>query len=579
MKRWTMPFLAAIGITILTMTQFVAAQAVTLRSFSEDAKQAAVDYSKQKAIEVVRTQSKAAIVALYRKVHGKSELPSELLDLAEQTADAYASGDSEKMQEASEKVALKFGEELTSLASNPATRDKLNELLGKADTVKEVAQALGNATAGTASGRKAAAEYVGEALIGLTPAAGVIGFYKTAVGAMKYVEGQYKDLTVEEIYQDYKNGDDYARDALIMKLRNGNEYHLLVGMRRRELEQEKIDAIADAADRAGDKLRQHLTETTQDEIVDNIIGSFKDRIKKEKDDKLREAASEKAAKEAETILAPLKDALEQKEGRQALKENRYNLDKYIDRVREGFSNVPELDPNTAYAQNLMSRVLASSLIYGKNSQAYADATAALNSAQESAIANSKGAPCVAETLQLALRLWEHGRQTLKAGNGELALSFFKNSLAICPDDKRAATVATLEKQLTGTEAAYLGTMQIAPYPTGTSNTLEMAVKDSVLAGKWSYLTSRDGVTHNFGGTITGTVLADGRITGTISGNFTIVGTLNKRNQWIEGRKSFTYDGQITGRMADATASGAIRITIHAGKENIPKNGTWQASRR
>ena len=35
MKRWTMPFLAAIGITILTMTQFVAAQAVTLRSFSE----------------------------------------------------------------------------------------------------------------------------------------------------------------------------------------------------------------------------------------------------------------------------------------------------------------------------------------------------------------------------------------------------------------------------------------------------------------------------------------------------------------------------------------------------------------
>ena len=132
-------------------------------------------------------------------MHGKSELPSELLDLAEQTADAYASGDSEKMQEASEKVALKFGEELTSLASNPATRDKLNELLGKADTVKEVAQALGNATAGTASGRKAAAEYVGEALIGLTPAAGVIGFYKTAVGAMEYVEGQYKDLTVEEI--------------------------------------------------------------------------------------------------------------------------------------------------------------------------------------------------------------------------------------------------------------------------------------------------------------------------------------------------------------------------------------------
>ena len=260
-----------------------------------------------------------------------------------------------------------------------------------------------------------------------------------------------------------------------MKLRNGNEYHLLVGMRRRELEQEKIDAIADAADRASNKLRQHLTETTQDEIVDNIIGSFKDRIKKEKDDKLREAASEKAAKEAETILAPLKDALEQKEGRQALKENRYNLDKYIDRVREGFSNVPELDPDTAYAQNLMSRVLASSLIYGKNSQAYADATAALNSAQESAIANSKGAPCVAESCSWPCVYGStDGRPSKPAMAGWRSPS--SRTASQSAPNNRAATVGTLEKQLTGTEAAYLGTMQIAPYPTGTSNTLEMAVK-------------------------------------------------------------------------------------------------------
>ncbi|MGA7971777.1 MAG: hypothetical protein WCA36_03145 [Pseudolabrys sp.] len=577
----------------------------------QDAKKAALKYADQKKDELVRAQSKAAITALYKKLYaaksGVSRSTSRTLaelaiaapdidKMASDMADAYGSGDPDKIREASEAVAVKFGEQLARLGSNAETRAALGSLIGKADKVKEISQVLGNATSGTKAGQRAAAEYLGQALIGLTPAAGVIGFYQASVGAMKYAKGEFVDSKIEDLYQAYKKGDADARKFLIEQVRVGQGgYGYVVDERRRDLEAQKAAAIGDAADSASDAVREHLTKTTEGEIIANIVASFDSRIDKEKQDKAQAKAAADAEKKVATILAPLQDAILQRNGVQALKNDPYKLDEYLHQIDLSLKNMPELDPNDDRSLTLASRSLSALLIFGRGSKEYAVALAALNNAREDAVANSVGGPCVAESKDLAVRLWTRGVTLFNAGKAAAALPYLKNSLTICPDDKRAAKVAELEKLLaapeeTGFDGQYVGRGGYGNpgYPQ-TPFTLRLTVSGERLSGTFVAQISKSRITQN--AKVTGSVSSDGRITATVVGQsraankiYTGTDVNSKVGRAVNdiSQMMFTYPfvGQFNGRLVGAKASGSIvvrRTTKPFWK--APKNGTWSAARQ
>jgi hypothetical protein len=582
----------------------------------QDAKEAALKYADQKKDELVKTQSKAAIVALYKRLYAaKSKInpkasralaevamaAPDLEKMAEDMADAYGSGDPEKIRAASETVAVKFGEQLARLGSNAESRALLGSMIGKADKVKEISQMLGNATSGTKAGKRAAAEYLGEALIGLTPAAGVIGFYQASVGAMKYAKGEYTDSKVEDLYKAYKNGDAKARELILEQVRAGTGgYAYVIGERRRDLEEQKIAAIGDAADQAGDAVREHLTKTTEEEIIASIVASFEGRIAKEDKDKAQKAARDKAQKEADAILTELADTAAGKDGVGAMRDNPYNLEKYISVVRDQFENIPELDPNNLTDLKLISRTLSAGLVYGKNSKEYAAATAALQEVREIALAAHKGAPCTAgsQTQQLALRLWEQGKRLAGAGQLAEGVSALKKSLEFCPDARRAAQVAALAKGVAepaqGFDGQYVGRGSYGiPGYEQTVFTLRLTIAGERVTGSFVGSLAKAKVTQN--GTVVGRVSPDGHIVATLTGQSRKAGAVSGGapvdSRDVNARVgaavtevmamvfNYPFTAQLDGRIAGKTASGSLSLRRTSKPLwKSPKAGKWSISR-
>ncbi|MBI1204309.1 MAG: hypothetical protein GC182_17560 [Rhodopseudomonas sp.] len=580
----------------------------------KDAREAALNYADQKKDELVRSQSKAAIFALYKKLYAARKtinptasralaevavMTPDFEKLAEDTADAYASGDPDKIRAASESVAVKFGEQFARLSSNAETREMLGSMIGKADKVREISQALGNAMSGTKGGQRAAAEYVGQALIGLTPAAGVIGFYEASAGAMKYAKGEYVDSKIEDLYRDYKNGDAKARELILDQVRAGTGgYAYVIDVRRRDLEAQKTAAIGDAAASANDGLRERLTKTTEDEIIASIVKSFDGRIKKEKDDKARADAAVAAEKKTDIILGPLKDAIERKDGRHALDNNPYNLKTYLDRVIAGMENMPELDPNNDRHLTLASRMLSSALIYGKDSKEYADAADAVKQAREMAVAANIGGACIADAQEQALRLWKHGQSLYNAGKPAEAVPFFKNSLAICPDDKRAAQVAELVNILEepeGFDGIYVGRGSYGiPGYEQTQFTLRLTITRDRVTGTFDAILAKAKVRQS--ATVTGQVSQDGHIVATLTGRSVKADAVSGRGP-VDIRDTgaavgaamqdvmamiynYPFTAQLDGRITDRRAAGSLSLRRTSKPLwKAPRNGKWNISRQ
>ncbi len=569
----------AAGLGILALSAVLFAPAPARADWRKDAKEAAIKYGDQKKDELIKAQSKAAIIALYKKLysaksgisrsssHALAEVAMsapELEKLAEDTANAYGSGDPDKIREASETVAVKFGEQLARLGSNAETREKLGSLIGKADKVREISQALGNAASGTAAGKRAAAEYVGQALIGLTPAAGVIGFYQSAYGAMKYAKGEYTDSKIEDLYKAYKNGDAAARELLLDQMRAGTAgYDYVVGDRRRELEEQKRVAIGDAADSAGDALLGHLTRTTEEEIIGSIVASFDSRLAKEREDKARKAASEKAQQDAESILAELESAMETKYGGR-VKDNPYNLDRFLGVVHDKFNEMPELDVNNSRDLKLMSRTLSAGLVFGRNSKEYAAATAALEQARADALAINKGSPCTtgSDTERLAGRLWQQGNQLASAGKAAEGLPMLKQSLDYCPDARRAAQVAALERMITETPATLDGTYS-GPVGGAAGGTITFVVSGNSVSGNITGAYRGDAIS----GSLSGTVGADGAMNTAVTGILAVA----------KGKSRYRFAGTLSGRVNGlaGTASGSWSAKNKYGNAA----GHWSGARR
>jgi hypothetical protein len=572
------PMIPAIAMLVLALSGALIAPPLARADWRKDAKEAAIKYGDQKKDELVKSQSKAAIIALYKKLYstksGASRSTSRALaeiaisapdlnKLAEEAANAYGSGDPDKIREASETVAVKFGEQLARLGSNPETKAMLGSIIGKADKVKEISQMLGNATSGTASGQRAAAEYIGQALIGLTPAAGVVGFYQSTYGAMKYAKGEYTDSKVEDLYKAYKNGDAAARELILDQVRAGTAgYGYVIDDRRRELEQQKVDAIGDAADSAGDALRDKLTKTTEEEIIGNIVASFDSRIAKEREDKAQQAATAKAQQEAETMLGELEAVRESKYGAKAAADNPYNLEKYLSLVRGQFKNTPELDPNNPLDLKLMAKTLSTGVVYGANSTEYAAAKAALQEARERALALNKGAPCLtgSQTQQLAVRLWQQGKQLAASGKPADGLPMLKQSLVYCPDANRAAQVAALEQAVT---AGTLDGTYSGPVGGAAGGTITFVVSGSSVSGNIVGAYKGDAIS----GSLSGTISADGAMSTAVTGTLVVA----------KGKSRYRFAGTLSGRVNPAAGSASGSWSAKNKYGNAA--GNWSGARR
>ncbi len=597
----------------------------TAADWRAQAKEAALKYADDKKDEFVKEKSKAAIFALYKKLYksgasktltralGEVALSApELNKLAEETAEAYGSGDPEKIRAASENVAVKFGEQISRLASNQETRKLLGEIIGSADKVREISGVLGQAAAGTDEGRREAAKYLGELVISVTPAAAVVGFYQSAYGVMKYANDKFVDSQLEELYQDYKSGK--LTEAGLKEKLDRAPYNAIVRGKMSELRGEKAADIADAARHASDALKERLTRTTNDEVIGKIIASFDGRMDKERADAAATAEREKAEKEANTILEKLNDVAATRHGSDWHKSRSYDLDRFTKAVRDQIRADGVLDPNNPVHVKKVSEVLSTALVHGKGSKEHTKLLGELKAIKDKLIADNQ--ECIGEGQALALRLWQKGLRLVDQKKVAAAIPLFKQSLEVCPDDRRAAQLAELTKLAkvpaeTATQdydGTYAGSILWKPADKkyekdAITGSLTLTIKGGAITGTMQarkYF--KDGKNSiNIAAQITGRAQPSGQITATIQGKSSYEGELPpepepaergsaaavvKAGTWavaqlVKGLNTYPFEGSFTGRVGEGDVSGSYSVTKLGGKQPTPnyRVGTWKAARK
>lgn len=428
-----------------------------------DMKAAAKDYAEARIHEEIESQKKAAVIALYKRLYksgankklsgalARTVLSAEKLDqLAQTAADALSSPDPKKVQEATETLAVSLGHAMADLAKTPAGRKHVEAILSKAGTVKEVSQLLGGA--GTARGKRAIAKYLGETLIDATPAAAVVGFYKSAYGVMKYANDKFTSSEVEELYQAYKKG---GNKAVKRKLDN-EHYGWVLNSRMSELRAKRAAGIEDSSYAAPPKLIAHLTNVSQKDVEKELLGTFKNRREKERRETEEKKKETEYSGEYNTIVKQLQWVSESRFGRDWKdKVPDFPAKKFIDWVHKALAD-DILDPKRDL--KAMAHFAAIKLLYGEKSAEYKEELAKLDEIRREIIKANMGAKCAGQSPKVALRLRNLGFAQRNAGNTEQARTLLRMSLKVCELGGVAVALAALERrpQSSIKDGAYIG---------------------------------------------------------------------------------------------------------------------------
>ncbi|MBA3038230.1 MAG: hypothetical protein KJ670_07660 [Alphaproteobacteria bacterium] len=367
------------GVFVLSPPE-VFAQAPT--TWQEDAKKAAIGYADEKAKEVIKSQSQAAITALYQKLYksgankalvrqlGTVALSAnEINKFAENAADAMTSGDPAKAKAASEEVAVALGKTLANGIKDPALRKQMAGVLGNIDKVNEAADVLGKAAGGD---RQAAYEFLGRAFIAATPAAAAFTAVETAAGVVSYTKGKFVDGTIEELYQEYAKGDAQTREAIRERLETLPLYSSVIRDRKIELADQRADDIAHATAEPSDAIRERLTSASDEEVIDDIFQTFAARTKQEQSAAVVEKARADAQAEAGLMMEALDTAAYGKYGRDWYAKHPYNLERFTQMIRDKLKKDGVLDPHNAIHIKAMANLLSTGLVHGTNSKEYLD---------------------------------------------------------------------------------------------------------------------------------------------------------------------------------------------------------------
>lgn len=380
LRLLSLPAVILAGVVLHSSPGTALAQAAT--TWQEDARKAALDYADEQAREVIKSQSQAAIVALYKKLYksganktlvrqlGTVALSAnEINQFAESAADALTSGDPAKVKAASEEVAVALGKTLASGLKDPALRKQMVGILGNIDKVNEAADVLGKAAGGDP---QAAYEYLGRALIAATPAAAAFTAVETAAGVVSYAKGKFVDGTLEELYQEFAKGDEYTRDAIRERLETQGLYSSIVRDRKIELADQRAVDIAHATAEPSDAVRERLTATSDEEIVDDILKTFQARTKQEQSSAAVEQARADAQAEADLMMEALDTAAYGKFGRDWWAKHPYNLERFTQMIRDKLKKDGVLDPHDPVHIKAMASLLSTGVVHGVNSKEYRD---------------------------------------------------------------------------------------------------------------------------------------------------------------------------------------------------------------
>jgi len=468
--------------TVLACMLWFAPAGAQPTTILQDAKAAIASYADEKAKETIKDQSRAAIIALYKKVYrsgankrlvrtfGTVALSAEEINtLAENAANAALLGDPEAVKAASAQVAVALGKTLTKGLTDPELRGQMGALLGGVDKINEISDVLGQAAGGDPT---AAYEFAGRALISMTPAAAVFTAAETTVGVMKYLQGKFVDSNIEELYQKYASGDEQTRADIRVQLETAGLYSYIVRDYRMDLAKERVDSIAAATAEPSERVRERLTAANEAEVVDNILRTFAARAKQDSEAATVEHARKQAEAEAAAMIDALDAAARGKYGRDWPSALSVNLGSFTRIVRDRLTKDGVLDPADPRHIRAMAQLLSTRLVYGKDSEEYRKqlagfqeyrrvlqnaasgvaapgdagkqpATAAWQTPTQPAAARcSPGSPSRAE----ADRLWAEAVRLGKSSNHfelKKALTALQNSVALCRDPARVGAEKAL----------------------------------------------------------------------------------------------------------------------------------------
>ncbi|MCC5872350.1 MAG: hypothetical protein JJU22_08155 [Gammaproteobacteria bacterium] len=346
----------------------------------EDARKAAVAYADKRVQDEIKKQSKRAIIQLYRRLYGSGAdkqlvralgsvalSAKELDDLSRAGADAWASGDPGKVQDAAGQFSIALGKQLTRGLRDPQLRAGMLKLLDKPEKVIQLAGVIGAAAGGDP---RAAQSYVGRALIALTPGANVFTAFETASQVMNYAHGKFVDAELEDLYQNLATGrtEEEVREAL-----SGRGYTYIVGDKRRRLEAERRDALRFAEASTTPELFARLTRTSEDEVIEQIMASFSARLVQERREAAVAELRAQAQAEVDIILAQLDTVSYGRYGADWWEQRPRNLERFVLMVRERLAEDPVLDPNDPRDIRAMAFLLANGIVYGRRGEEYCEA--------------------------------------------------------------------------------------------------------------------------------------------------------------------------------------------------------------
>jgi len=346
-----------------------------------DIKKASLEYANSKKNELIAQNNKKAIIALYKKLYPNLKNKSEkealraLGDLGmnasklNDIASNLASGDPKKMKNATQSLGVEVGQRLSKVLKDPYLRGKMQGLLNNVDEFNKISTALGAASGGDS---KALYEYAATTFINAAGGGGVMSFYTTAYGAMKFAKDAYMDSTVEELYQKYKNGK-LDKDSFDLQTTLGG-YATVIRDRIIKERQKKLEELGNSD--ISPELRKHLTQVSQADIQKEMFASFEGRKNKEEKEEQNHEQIKAYEAQAKTLLSRFNDIASKKYGRNwsdADVFGGFNLNKYLHMVDKLTNKNRYLDPANKFDLEKMASLIATQVVHGKNSKEYKEA--------------------------------------------------------------------------------------------------------------------------------------------------------------------------------------------------------------
>lgn len=349
------------------------------RTMLDDARTAAMAYADKRVQDAIQKQSKKAIIKLYRKLYrsgadkrlvralGEVALSAKELDaLTRAGAEAWATGDPDKVQDAAGQFSILLGKQLTRGLSDPQLRMGMMKLLDSPDKVNRLAEVIGTAAGGDP---KAAQAYIGRALIALTPGANVFAAFESASTVMRYAHGKFTDAQIEDLYQQFAGG---RSEEEIREMLSGRVYTYIVGDYRRRLQAEREESIRLASGAVGPELQARLTRATETEVIEQIVSNFASRLLSQRKEEAIAEIRAKAQAEVDLIIEQLDVVSFRRYGANWWEERPRNLERFVLMVRERLERDRVFDPDDPRDIRAMAYLLATGIVYGRDSDEYCE---------------------------------------------------------------------------------------------------------------------------------------------------------------------------------------------------------------